>query len=438
MKKLIKYSRQAVFCALCLISTAVLSQELKNGHPTEYVVKKGDTLWDISATFLEDPWKWPEVWKMNQQIANPHLIYPGDLIRLIYVDGQPQLVLDRGVIKLSPQVRTTRHDEAISSIPLDSVREFFTQNRVISKKQLDKAPYMVAGPEGRIMVGSGDTLYVRGPVQEDVKIYEVFKEGDKYHDPETGKVIGVRAESVGTARYRNTSGEISRFEVVESTAEIVVGSRLLPLEQDQLNPQLFPEIPDSVVSGEIIAVEGGVSQIGTLDVVAINRGADAELDVGSLLAIMEAGERVRDRVEGGTVKLPDEQAGMLMIFKVYDQMSFGLILESEKTLKIGHHVTNMFSQAAYEQSRIDAEEDKRQQSVLYKIQNTKVVKGITNAADNVGELFEPDTRPEKGAEKASSYSDDETASEDEAEAEKQPKGLLYKVRDFFSPNSQPE
>lgn len=424
MNTLIKYSRWVVFFTLCFTGAQALSQELRDDHPAEYVVKKGDTLWDISAQFLEDPWRWPEIWKMNQQVSNPHLIYPGDLLRLVYVDGKPQLVLDRGVVKLSPEIRETRHDEAISSIPLDAVREFFTHNRVVSRKQLKSAPYMVAGPEGRIMVGSGDTAYVRGPVADGISIYEIFKEGDKYYDPESGDVLGVRAESVGTARYRNTSGEVSRFEVINSGAEIVVGSLLLPLEQDQLDPQLFPEIPARVVSGEIISVEGGVSQIGALDVVAINRGGNASLKVGHLLAIMEAGDRVRDRVEGGTVQLPDEQAGMMMIFKVYDEMSFGLVLESSKVLKIGHQVTSLFSQSAYEQNRIDEREAERQKSVLYKIQNTKLVKGITGTTEDIGEMFEPDTRPEK---------DGNNSAKKEAEQEEEDKpGIFNRIRNLFN------
>ena len=367
VNKLIKHSGKVLLCALlcnlCLISANLASQQLKTGHPDEYVVQKGDTLWDISAYFLENPWLWSEIWHANAQVANPHLIYPGDLLKLAYIDGQPRLVVDRGVVKLSPVIRETRHDEAISSIPLGSVREFFTRNRVLTSGELKTAPYVVSGPEGRIMVAAGDTLYARGPMQDGVSIYAIFKEGEKYRDPKTGDILGVRAEFKGRARYQNTSGEISRMEVIASTAGISLGDRLLPLEQDQFDPQLFPTIPQSVVTGEIISVEGGVSQIGVLDVVGINRGQDADLAVGHLLAIMEAGEVVRDRVEGGTVKLPDGQAGMLMLFKVYARMSFGLVLESKKALVVGHQVTNLFSQVAYEQNRLNQERARREKSL---------------------------------------------------------------------------
>lgn len=433
MNKYIKYSVQIVLFTLGLVSTNLLSQSLKTDHPDEYVVQKGDTLWDISARFLEDPWLWPEIWKLNDQVSNPHLIYPGDLLRLVYVDGQPRLVVDRGVVKLSPEIRSTSHDEAISSIPLGSVREFFTKNRVVSKKQLKNAPYMVSGPESRILVAAGDPLYMRGPVEEGVNIYAIFKEGEEYQDPKTGDVLGVRAESKGTARYRNTSGEISRMEVIESIAEISIGDRFLPLQQDQLDPQLFPTIPKSVVSGEILSVEGGVSQIGVLDVVGINRGQDANLEVGHLLAIMEAGERVRDAVEGGTVKLPDEQAGMLMIFKVYDRMSFGLVLESEKALAVGYQVTSLFSQTAYDQNRLDEEQALREKSILHKIRNTKVVNAIEGTADGLGEMFEPDTRPEKGVNEKPKKDDKEEESDEGSK-----KGILGKIRALFQADPQPE
>lgn len=361
-----------------LVSAASFSQNLKVDHPEEYVVKKGDTLWDISAMFLDDPWLWPEIWHINEQVANPHLIYPGDVLRLIYVDGQPRIVLDKGVIKLSPQIRSVSHEDAITSIPLDAVREFFTKNRVVTQEELEAAPYMLSGPEGRIMVGAGDTLYARGPFERGVNVYQIFREGDEYRDPETGDLLGIRGESKGTARYQNTSGEISRVGVIESIAEIAIGDRLLPLEQDQLDPQLFPTIPRDPVFGQIIAVEGGVSQIGMLDVVAINRGQDANLEIGHLLAIMQSGDEVRDRVAGGTVRLPDEQSGMLMVFKVYDQMSFGLVLDVEKVLEVGYQVTNLFASEAYEaeKQRRQDEEDK---------------KGIFHDFTN---MFDPGTRPD--------------------------------------------
>ena len=345
--------------ALLLVAQNLWSQDLKIDRPEKYTVKRGDTLWDISGKFLEDPWRWPEIWEINEQVANPHLIYPGDTIYLIFRDGKPVLTLDRGSVKLSPQIRQTRHDEAISAIPLGSVREFFSRTRAVMPKQLKLAPYMVAGPEGHILVGAGETLYARGQFPKGVRIFEIFREGEPYRDPQTGDLIGVRAQAMGMARFHSRAGEVSRLNVLESLSEIGIGDLFLPLEQDQFNPQIFPEIPDTPVTGEIMAVEGGVSQIGTLDVVALNRGHDANLRIGHLLAIMERGQVTRDRVKGGRVQLPDEQAGLLMVFKTYDRMSYALILEADKPLVVGHRVTNLFSQTAYEDYQEQVEQERK-------------------------------------------------------------------------------
>ncbi len=250
-------SRVIAFATCVVIAGMASAQNLRTGHPETYVVQEGDTLWDISARFLEDPWLWPEIWHINEQVANPHLIYPGDVLRLIYVNGEPRLVLDRGVVRLSPQVRETEHTQAISSIPLESIRDFFSRNQVVSEEQLEMAPYMVAGPDRRIMVGMGDPLYARGSQTAGVNVYGIFSSSEEYRDPETNDLLGVRAEAKGTARYLNSSGEVMHLNVLESYAEISLGDRIFPLEQDQLDPLIFPSVPEETVFGEIISVEGG-------------------------------------------------------------------------------------------------------------------------------------------------------------------------------------
>ncbi len=313
------------------------------------MVQLGDTLWDISAVFLRDPWLWPEIWQINSQVADPHLIYPGDQLRLVYVDGQPRLLIDNGqniptgmspVVKLTPQMTSILLEEAITSIPLDEIQEFFTATQVMTEEEIEIAPYMVAGPESRILVGQSDEFYVRGPLTPGVGIYQIFRIGDRYRDPETRKYLGYRAEAMGTARFVLQSNDVSKFNIIESSQEILAGDILLPLAQDDIDPILYPEVPGTAISAEIIAVEGGVSHIGQLDVVALNKGQEAGLENGHVLAVMDAGERVRDRVQGGSVDLPDERAGMLIIFKSLPNMSFGLILEAEKAMAVGDPVTN--------------------------------------------------------------------------------------------------
>lgn len=327
---------------LSVAATIAGAQELRSDHPEEYTVRKGDTLWDISGRFLQDPWYWPEIWHVNEQIANPHLIYPGDVLRLVYIDGQPRIIMDRGVVKLGPSVRSIRHEDAISSISLDEIDEFFSQTRVVSQEELDAAPYMIAGPERRIIVAAGDYLYARGTFQDNVRMYQVFSPGEEYVDPETEEVLGVRAEAKGLARYQSTHGEVAKLGLEESFKEISIGDVFLPLLQDSLDSELFPTIPEFDITGTVMAVENGVANAGQFDVVAINRGSDHGLAVGHLLGVFQQGEIVRDRIAKDEIELPDEQAGMMMVFKTYDNMSFGLILESLRPMSVGDRVSNEF------------------------------------------------------------------------------------------------
>ena len=327
--------------ALLLLPGLVFAQVVREDRPQQYIVQPGDTLWDISALFLEDPWVWPQIWYVNPQIENPHLIYPGDVLRLVYVDGEPQLQLSRGtssVVRLTPEMRQIPAGQAIDSIPLDAIREFFSRTRVIEKDVAETAPYVVAGPQGRILVGAGDDLYARGDFSSGTQVFQIYRVGDPYRDPETREVLGIRAAFMGAARNPSITGDIGKLNVYESTSEINIGDILLPLQQEQLDPVIFPSVPGFAVDGEVIAVEGGVSHIGQLDVVALNVGRDFGLAPGHVLAVMQRGERVRDRVQGGSVQLPDEQAGVLMIFRSLERMSFGLILEATRPLAVGDRV----------------------------------------------------------------------------------------------------
>jgi len=327
---------------LALTAMGLQAQELRSDYPERYTVQKGDTLWDISGKFLQDPWYWPEIWHVNDQIANPHLIYPGDQLRLVYIDGQPRIMLDRGVVKLGPAIRSISHEEAISAIPLDEIRKFFSNTRVASQEELDNAPYMIAGPEKRILVAAGDSLYARGQFQDNVRMYQVYQPGDEYIDPETEEVLGVRADGKGLARYQSTHGEVATLGLEESYKEISIGDVFLPLVQEDFDSEIFPMIPEFSIDGTIIAVEGGVANAGQFDVVAINRGSNHGLNTGHLLGIKIKGETVRDRKAGDEVVLPDEEAGLMMVFKTHDQMAFGLVLESQRPLSVGYVVSDQF------------------------------------------------------------------------------------------------
>lgn len=341
------------FIALAMMATSVWGQEaiLREDHPERYTVVKGDTLWGISGKFLANPWMWPEIWHANPQIANPHLIYPGDVISLIYVDGQPRLIVERGddartykvqpgTVKLSPSVRVLPLAEAIPSIPLDAINSFLSSSRVVSAQELEKAPYVLAGGRDRLIVGKGDFLYARGDFSDDIQSYGVYRRGDIYMDPVTKELLGVQARDIGSVRMRSVEGDIATTAVTRTTEEIRIKDRLLPQEERQIDATFFPSAPDTDVEGIILAVEDGVSQVGKLDVVILNRGEREGLQAGNVLAVYKKGALTRDPVANQVVALPDERAGLLMVFRTFEKLSFGLVLEAELPLAINDLVRN--------------------------------------------------------------------------------------------------
>lgn len=308
---------------------------LKDGHPQTYVVKKGDTLWDISQMFLNDPWLWPEIWHVNPQVDNPHLIYPGDTLNLVYIDGRPKLVVKRGKdVKLSAQVRISELDLAIPAIPLDSISPFMSDSRVVDSQVLKTAPYVLAGSDGHIVSGAGDQLYARGAVDKDENTFSIFRPGTAYLDPETQEMLGYQAFFIANARVTALDGEIATLGLNQTTEEVRRGDRLLPDEERHISSSFYPSAPEQETNGYIIAVEGGVSQIGSMDVVVLNKGARDNLDVGNVLAIYRVGENVRDPITNEIVKVPDTRAGLVMVFRTFDRVSYGLVLKATRPLAV--------------------------------------------------------------------------------------------------------
>lgn len=311
-------------------------------HPDRYVVVPGDTLWDISKRFLRDPWLWPEVWQVNPQIENPHLIYPGDVITLVYVNGKPQLKVQRGpaTVKLSPKARPERIDKAIPTIPLDAIRQFLTRPLVVGKKDLEKAAYVLSSPERRIVVGAGDRIYARGLASDGPGRYSVFRPGDEFVDPETGESLGWEAIYAGEARMERF-GDPATLHLVETTREITPGYRLLPVGEEEVHINFLPHGPKDEIHGQILSVLGGVSQIGQYQVVVINRGTRENMEVGHVLRVRQAGETMRDPFsKNEKVRLPDEDAGLMMVFRTFEKVSYGLIMEATRPIHVGDIVTN--------------------------------------------------------------------------------------------------
>lgn len=314
--------------------------ELNPTHPERYTVVRGDTLWDISARFLRDPWHWPDVWQANTQIENPHLIYPGDVIALSFIDGLPVLQVERTAaskgIKLSPRVRAEPLDQAIPAIPIGAIAQFLTRPYVLNKGELDDAPYIVHFLGDRIVGGAGHQVYVRSIIDPPSWKYEVVRPGKAYTDPKTDEILGYEALFIGNADLQRT-GDPAKLLLTKTGLETVIGDRLLPILKDEPLTNFQPTAPKDLIDGQIISVLNGVSQIGQFNTVVINRGSNDGLVPGHVLRILQGGEEVRDiihPVRGERIKLPLEEAGVLMIFRTFDRVSFGLVMYATNSLHV--------------------------------------------------------------------------------------------------------
>lgn len=328
-----------LFLLIFLIGFAVADElTLRHDHPNEYTVVKGDTLWDISARFFQDPWHWPSIWHANPEIANPHLIYPGDLISLVYIDGKPRITVTKRSrdVKLTPQGRIEPIHKAIPTIPLDAILPFLTKPQIVGKDTLDNAPYMVQSDEEHLIAATGNRIYVRGVADSSVKNYSVVHSGKTYKDPDTDEVLGYEAIYVGDAVLLD-HGDPSTFKLGSTKREVLIGDRLLASGEDSYNAHFLPRVPDVQIEGRILAVMGGVNQIGTHQVVVINRGEREGLEPGHVLAVYQLGKTVRDTVSSDssdTVKLPDVRAGTMMVFRTFDRLSYALIMRANRNLQV--------------------------------------------------------------------------------------------------------
>jgi hypothetical protein len=326
---------------------------LNPGHPDTYVVKQGDTLWDIASMFLRDPWYWPEIWQINPQVENPHLIFPGDILSLAYLDdGRPAINVERaplvtdagggGFERLSPRVRSTPLDEAINTIPYETIKSFLSRPRFLEKDEVDDMPYVVALREA--LIGSaGHDVYVRGledgaPVGS---VFNVVELGGAFVDPETNDTLGYQGTYVGQGRLDRT-GDPGTMRLLETEREALVGD-YLAAEEDAVPLNFLPRSPESEVHGQIIAVMSGVSLIGQYAVVVINRGSEAGLEPGHVLRAYQTGQVVRDTnrgLVGQKVRLPDEPAGTMMVFRTAERLSYALVMEATTPLALYDTVRN--------------------------------------------------------------------------------------------------
>jgi len=370
-------SKVVALVAGILLATGLASAtevELRPDHPDTYVVQSGDTLWDISAKFLLSPWLWPKLWQANPQIANPHLIYPGDELRLAWIndpvtgESTPVLVRDREsntrIVKLGPKVRVSESKAAIPTISLRLLRPWLLHEQLLSKEDLEKRPYVLGTNDKTARAAVNQTLYARaadGSAPDSAELYGLYRRGDEILDPDSGDSLGFKAQLVAIAQGRPT-GEFTRLDLTESKFEARNGDIIMPIMDSEDLPVYFqPRNPDNLVKGYVLHAVNEARYVGKMDIVAINLGTRDKIEPGHVLAIIRRGAEVYDNppedptyredanklekimidLEGeSAVRLPDERIGELMVFKSYERVSYAVVMRAEKPVSALDIVTN--------------------------------------------------------------------------------------------------
>ena len=357
MKNFSTVTTRAAAMALvaCVVAGPVQAAEcsFKPNAPDQHVVVKGDTLWDISGTFLQHPWCWPQVWGLNRaEIRNPHWIYPGQIVYFDRARGRLSLnrpggdggTGDSPLLRLSPQVRSEGLEgQAIDAIPAGAIEPYLTQPLVIEKDALAGAPRIAASEEGHLYLGNGDRVYVRGDLQGAAE-FQVFRPGGPLRDPQTGAVLAHEAAYLGTVKLVKAAApgvDVHTFTVSSSVREMGVGDRLVPAPPPAVR-NYVPHAPAVAIDARIMSIHAGVTYAGQSQVVTVNRGSIDGLDVGSVLQLYHFGKTVADPEDRGflgfgrkKMKLPDEQYGSLFIFRVFGRVSYGLIMQVTAPVEVG-------------------------------------------------------------------------------------------------------
>ncbi len=346
-------------------SAGVPLSELAPNAPDSHTVRPGDTLWGISTLFLTSPWRWPELWGMNlEQIRNPHLIYPGQVLVLEKADGVARLRVagapggsaggsanePTNTVKLSPRVRPELLDNgAIAAIPLNLIGPFLNEAVVFNGNELEAAPRIVATQEGRVMVSRGETAYVRGDLKG-ARDFRLFRELVPLVDPGTREVLGFEGRYVGTAELTRPAGTTTAdgrpalvpatFRVTSTRIEAGVGDRLSPVPQQELVAYV-PRSPANPVEGRVVSIYGDGVRAGQNQVITINRGQRDGIERGHVLALWRAGRNTFDRtsVDKAPLRLPDERHGLLFVFRVFERVSYALVLNVQEPIRAGDRFT---------------------------------------------------------------------------------------------------
>ena len=396
-----KFNRNVVLCLLGMVMGGSLAwaadaPTLRPDHPTRYTVQRGDTLWGISGRFLSEPWRWPQLWRANPQIKDPDLIFPGDELELVYVDGRPRLTkrsgrASSGVVKLSPRLRVT--EAPVPTVPMDAIGPFLTRPVVMaSEDDFDVAPYVLAFRDEHIRVGVGDPFYARNIAHPVGTRFDIVRKAGELRSGDTNELLGFGAVFVGTA-VLTAPGDPATLEVEASRFDVRRGDRLVPASTEEVYQDFQPRAPAHPIYGNIIAMSGysggSVMQGGRYDILVLDRGQQDGLVAGDVLRIDRRGQIVRDEIPrfegrpnpianssvwgglpqaqddsmhylrppadpmtsyremtvsglgvGEPVKLPDEPAGLALVFRTFDRVSVALVMEATKSIHVGDGVRN--------------------------------------------------------------------------------------------------
>ena len=368
--------------------------ELAPDAPDSYVVKAGDTLWDISRMFLRSPWRWPELWGMNmEEILNPHLIFPGQALYLIKRDGRALLSStapgagggeapaggttttgtgssrdgDAGIetVRLSPGIRYEEYKTPLTALRTRDIEAFLAEPLIVEEGELQLAPRIVAAGENRVIIGRGDRVYARGPAnapllddQPKLKQYRIFRNAKPLKDPETGEILGYEAEFLGKAVLSRSEGSTeiasaggkvdtalvpATIDITAAKSEMLVGDRMAP-EPAREFLNFVPRAPSGNVTGRIVSIYGSSSVVNASQnqVVVINRGRRDGIESGHVLAILKDGQQLTDTTDPARplIKLPNERNGLLMVFRVYEKLSYGLILDITDSVRVGDRLAS--------------------------------------------------------------------------------------------------
>lgn len=344
MKLGIKFRYFVSFCSCVGITLAfsALAQEiLREGAPQRYTVVKGDTLWDISGQFFNDPWRWPEIWEQNEYIENPDLIYPGDVLVVSMIDGEPVLrTLRRETVKISPRIHIEPVDDPIPTIDPSAIQAFLSAPLITDEGELDTAGHVAASATDHLVLGKYSQFYARGIQGEPSDQYRIFRPGELYIDPITREVLGQEAIHVGDARLLRQEEDVSRFTVLNSFHEVVLGDKMRAVKEELGLPYYYPSAPDHPVRGTILSIPGHVSEIGPFSVVVLNVGEREGMINGHVLRIMSQPRTLKDPISGEAFLSPEEPTGLLMIFRTFEKLSYALITNATQPIMGGDSVVN--------------------------------------------------------------------------------------------------